>query len=336
MFEKYKIKKILKPRKEFAAQTKTTFLAVFDATHPGSRIAHGFTALAKTLVAAGALVALLGSMSVYADTANVAADSPLYPLKRLGESVQLAVAAPAAKAELQATFATRRANEISDLETRKPSSTIVAGLSNDLNTAINTSLSDAQNADLGDGQLTNFCDKVLSAIATSSITSQSDPGAGHFHVALNARAQIIGKFVNQCGADLDNDATSTTASGTSTVTESTSTSPTPFQLFRRLFPMMPSSTIDNASGTNPQGAGDDGGGKGKGDNGNGGSRRPPFFYRLPPGIATSTASSTASTTSSTAPHSPFQRLFPDANTSTTINVTSSVDGFGIWKKLFGN
>lgn len=255
MFERYKIKKLIQPRKEFTKETKTTFLAVFDATHPDARSAHahGITRLARSFIAVGALVAVFAGMSVYADTANVGVESPLYPLKRLGESVQLAVAPPAEKAQLQATFATRRADEISDLETKNPTSTSIAGLSNDLNTSLSASLNDEQNAKLGDGQLTDFCNKVLAAIATSSV-----------ELHMNFQHGFDSKFIAQCGADLNATGTRMTT-GTSTANATSS--------FYARFPFLfsiPSSTTA-ATGTREHGRGG-------------------LFYRLPPG-ATSTATS---------------------------------------------
>jgi len=187
-----KILKDLKPRKEFTEKAKAAFLTVFDAAHPASAFAvarpHGFALWAKGLVAAVAFAAVFVGMSVYADTANVNADSPLYSLKRLSESVQLAVSPAPEKAQLEATFATRRAKEIGDLETRKPSSTVaITDLSDDLDAAVSSSLRDAKKADLGDGQLSKFCDKVSSLI--------TNPGIGKSH------SNIIERFVGQCGVD---------------------------------------------------------------------------------------------------------------------------------------
>jgi hypothetical protein len=207
MFERYKIKKLLKPRKEFTEQTKAAFLAVFDVAHlTGVVAADGmdaritkshFNVFAKTAIAFAAILAIFASASVYADTANVAADSPLYPLKRLGESVQLAIAPAPEKAQLQVTFATRRASEIAYLEARTPSSTQIVALSNDLNTALDSSLNDAQSANLSDGQLKTFCNKVLTALA-----------AGTHPV-------VVHRFAVQCGASVGADGSaSANASGT--------------------------------------------------------------------------------------------------------------------------
>jgi hypothetical protein len=235
MFENAKIKKILKPRKEFEERSKAAFLAVYDTAHPagqqalqprGSRHSGVF---AKSLVALGTLIALLAAASVYADTANVAADSPLYPFKRFSENVQLAVAPAPEKAELQATFAARRADEITDLETRKPSSTIIAGLASDLNTDIDASLDDAQKTNLQAGQLKTFCDKVLSAIATSSATIAGQGGHGTFSL----RANIVGRFINQCGADLGGGTSATSSPAVARVPSSTRNVHLPL---RKLFP----------------------------------------------------------------------------------------------------
>jgi hypothetical protein len=139
------VRRLFAPPQKFREMAKGRFLAVFDARYPAHT--HGRAAYPQFLFAvkalAGALAAaaiVLGGVSVYADTKNVPADSPLYPLKRLSETVQLAVTAPSAKADLQATFAVKRAAEISDLSARHPTSTLLAGLANDLDTDVSSSL----------------------------------------------------------------------------------------------------------------------------------------------------------------------------------------------------
>ncbi|HVO28488.1 MAG TPA: DUF5667 domain-containing protein [Candidatus Paceibacterota bacterium] len=166
-------RKAIAPRKEFIKETRIAFLAVFGAAHPGARAR--FTAMARSFIAGGAIVALFAGMSVYADTTNVAADSPLYPLKRLGESVQLAVAPASQKAQLQATFAARRAAEISALAAKNPSSTQIAGLARDLNDDVSNSAAAATQANLTDGALDQFCGRLASAVASSSFILQGRP-----------------------------------------------------------------------------------------------------------------------------------------------------------------
>ncbi|HVM76894.1 MAG TPA: DUF5667 domain-containing protein [Candidatus Paceibacterota bacterium] len=151
-------KKLLHPDRDFAAEAKERYLAAFDARH-GTRpeaVRRAPHAWAKVLIAAAACAAIMMSVSAYADTANVAADNPLYPLKRLSENVRLALAPQGEQAEIQVSLADRRANEIEDLSVRKPTSTIIAKLSLDLQDAVSSSLGDVQdengnNDDNGNG-----------------------------------------------------------------------------------------------------------------------------------------------------------------------------------------
>lgn len=59
-----------------------------------------------------ALLAINGGAVVYADVADVAADSPLYPYKRVSEKVRVAIAPAESKPTLRAHFAERRSREI--------------------------------------------------------------------------------------------------------------------------------------------------------------------------------------------------------------------------------
>src|ERR1700722_13081238 len=208
------IRKTIQPSSAFKEKTKIAFLAVFDAAHPGTARARSshFTIFAKAVVACVALFAIFAGASVYADTANVPADNALYPLKRLGENVQLALAPVSAKPELQATFAARRASEISDLSNRKPSSTIIASLDIALDSDVNNSVSAAVATKLGDGQLNTFCGKILSAIATSSVA---------LHDQLSIHPSVLARFENECA--LKENATSTTTNTGATTTASSTT-----------------------------------------------------------------------------------------------------------------
>lgn len=217
------IKKFLKPRKEFVEQTKTSFLVVFDASRwmagngatateaniLGRPIRAHLGMLAKIFIACGAFAGVFIGVSVYADVANVAVNSPLYPLKRLSENVQLAVVPTEDKPQLQAVFAARRASEISKLETVDPSSTAISHLAQDLNTDINNSLTGAAAAGIEDGKLDQLCGKVLSAIATSSIV---------LHDQLAIRQRVLLRFENSCGEKGDNTMTATTTAAASPAT----------------------------------------------------------------------------------------------------------------------
>jgi hypothetical protein len=214
-----RVKRMIKPQKSFQQKTKTAFLAVFDVVHPApvhARAAHR-NVFAKTLVACAALIAIFASMSVYADTANVTADNPLYPLKRFSENVQLAVSPAPEKADLQANFAERRVYEIADLATRKPTSTLLDKLDTDLDVAVNASLSDAQQAELQDGNLNRLCDKVYNVLRAPSTGEHDDSRSG-------LRIGVLRRFVNQCGPSIvDNESTSSTQASVPTSTPATVT-----------------------------------------------------------------------------------------------------------------
>jgi hypothetical protein len=259
-----RLQKMLQPRKEFKEQTKTAFLAVFDAANPNTRTSHSITAAARAFIAGGALVAIFAGVSVYADTANVPADSTLYPLKRLSENVQLALTPVAQKPQLQATFADRRAAEISDLSTRKPTSTIIAGLDNDLDSDVDNSISAAVATDLGDGKLNAFCGKVLSAIATSSMA---------LHDQLSIHPKVLARFENECAASgggnanesaYGNESTATTtivaadfATTTAASTNDTPafTFPNPFSPFSSTTSTVPTSTFHASTTFHVRGGG---------------------------------------------------------------------------------
>lgn len=133
------------PSKEFKEKAKTRFLAVFDAQFPASarpRASEFVLAMRALAVVLGVAAVVFGGASVYADTQNVAADNPLYPLKRLSESVQLSLTPGTAKLQVEASIAARRAEEIADLEERHPSSTLLPGLTKDLTKAVRASMNE--------------------------------------------------------------------------------------------------------------------------------------------------------------------------------------------------
>lgn len=179
----------LSPDKVFVEKTKGRFLAAFDA-HYGTRAAHGYSAMAKVFATALAAIAIVASATVYAETSNVAPDSSFYPLKRLGESVQLQFTPAAKKSQLQASFAVRRMDEISDLQLRKPSSTVLPALNNDLDAAVSASISDQVSIDLPRGKPSDFCANLFSAIGSNDSL---------VHDGLLRHPQIIQRFEQRCG-----------------------------------------------------------------------------------------------------------------------------------------
>lgn len=204
------------PSKEFTQRARDRFLTAFDARYPSvvtpwhARIVFTAKALASVLAIAAVV---LGSASVYADTRNVPVNDPLYPLKRLNESVRLAVAPPQEKPQLQASFVARRVSELNDLEEKDPSSTAIVRLANDAGNAVSASITAADNSNLQDGQLTHFCGTLFSAIATSSPA---------FRDELENHRRALERFESKCeGADADaenaaedaNDASSSVPAG---------------------------------------------------------------------------------------------------------------------------
>ncbi|HVN26673.1 MAG TPA: DUF5667 domain-containing protein [Candidatus Paceibacterota bacterium] len=142
-----------RPDEAFVRRGKERFLAAFDArfgTRPERAAAHGLPGWmrAATAVLAGAI--FMVSVAAYADAANVSADSPLYPLKRWSEGVRLALTPTNGQAQFEATLAARRANEIADLSTRKPTSSLISGLAVDFDDAVSSSLAAVAPVSRGD------------------------------------------------------------------------------------------------------------------------------------------------------------------------------------------
>ena len=221
-----RLKRAIAPDREFAKRAKARFLAAFDARH-GTNVRPAWFASPAWI--AGVFLFLLAggtfAASVYAEAKNVPADSPLYGLKRMNERMVLAFAAPAAKLDLQGAFTARRADEITDLESRKPSSTMIDGLSKDLGDDLDESAAAIGNAETGDASST-----ASEAAATTTATTP-DLGNGRLSVfctdieaALNGsssairgvivkRGEAIGRLKHACEPDqMAQTATSATVS----------------------------------------------------------------------------------------------------------------------------
>jgi len=227
------LQKLFSPSREFSERAKERFLVAFDARYPSVVLARApwFVFAMKASVGVIAVVAvLLGSASVYADTKNVPADNPLYPLKRFNETVQLAVAPAGNQAQLHAAFAARRVAELGDLEERKPASDAITQLKTDADESVNASITEAENNDIHDGALSDLCGRLLLTIATSSVGQSVAEFSGH--------KGDLERFTNKCEkADSDRDeniTTSTADISTTTVDASASatTSTTPNLEFR--------------------------------------------------------------------------------------------------------
>ena len=204
------LKKGLSPRPGFLEEGKHNFLAAFDASAlsrpqilaatKNSRITYLF----KFGIGALAFVAVIVSASAYADTANVSATSPLYPLKRLGENVQLALTPASQKARVQATFAVRRVDEITQLQATQPSSTLIRSLDNDLNADISSSVN-MDNSEKGNkGAGDNNDKKVFTALCMKL--------SGTLGANLLSHADLLARFNAKCASDSNSTSTMDTAS----------------------------------------------------------------------------------------------------------------------------
>lgn len=195
------------PSETFAEDAKRKFLAVFDARYP-AKVSWLMFAMRMAAAAIAIAAIVTSGATVYADAANVPADSPLYPFKRLGENVQLAVAPQQEDASLQASFAARRVAEINDLQNRKPTSTMIAQLSKDADEAVDASIAAADKTKMEGGQLTALCTQLLSALVpTSTIggaaatTTGTAPGlavAAEAHEELHGNLNALDRFTRQC------------------------------------------------------------------------------------------------------------------------------------------
>ncbi|HUC01393.1 MAG TPA: DUF5667 domain-containing protein [Candidatus Paceibacterota bacterium] len=229
-------KKSLQPRKEFLTQGKQRFLAAFDASplaagagaasgvRPSARLS-GWTLFLRVGTGTVAAIAIAFGMSAYAATAgNVSPTNPLYPLKRLVENVQLAVAPAQAKAQLQATFAVQRANEIDALQVQHPSSTLIPRLTVDLDSEISSSLaaaSSSPSSNPGDGNTKsgagNGTAGSVGVFCAAFTKSTSSVLFGHLEGDLVLHPSILAQFNAQCGSDSPRDGNTEGGAASTTV-----------------------------------------------------------------------------------------------------------------------
>lgn len=119
------VKRLLEPREAFLEASREAFLAEVAkrrvAPYAPQFAWRVFGMQAVRYSAVFASIALLGTSGLvaYADNRNVSVDSPLYPLKRVGEQVRLTVVPVVREPELRKEFARRRASELAEVETKK-------------------------------------------------------------------------------------------------------------------------------------------------------------------------------------------------------------------------
>jgi len=221
-FSKHKlpprVQKTIAPEAEFIKKAKGNFLAAFDAHYGAVRPTYGFVFAMRAMAVVLVLFGATAGATVYADTQNVPVNSPLYALKRLGETVQLTLASPELRPQLEATFAARRVVEINALEQSHPSSTLIPALANDLDKEVNASIIDVSTSTGNSTEKVNVCGKVLSILSTSSSAMQGE---------LLTHPEVIARFENRCGGTVTGIVTtSTTITTTIIATNTIITNPT--------------------------------------------------------------------------------------------------------------
>ncbi len=182
-----RIKATLAPERRFAADAKKRYLSLYDAAHGGAA-GHGvgWRVAWRSAGAAAAILATVAATSAFADVRNVPPTNMLYPLKRLAESVQLAVAPAAAKPTLELSFAARRAEEINAIAANPDAAAyapLVKKLTKNLDAEVSSSLADEARTPLKGEALLKFCsfmgpafsEEQATATATSSATVTSTP-----------------------------------------------------------------------------------------------------------------------------------------------------------------
>lgn len=117
--QKY-LKNIFEPRKEFLENSRSLFLSEIT-NRPGATFGAPVRIMTRHLFLkyaagmAGVLLFATSAASAYADQTDVSPESPLYPLKKLSENVQLTVASNEKKIALYEKFAERRVKEIGEI-----------------------------------------------------------------------------------------------------------------------------------------------------------------------------------------------------------------------------
>lgn len=202
--------KLFSPDEKFLKETRFLFLELADKNSGVKSAAitiEAYRKAARYVFASIIALIFLGSgLVAYADKQDVTVKSPLYGLKRFGESVKLSLA-PAAKEKikLNVEFAQRRAKEIQQLkkEDGKGSEQGIKNLENDFKANIASIEND--NEDNGAG----VSDKKIQELCriSSTVFKLGENGQG---------GDVIEKFQEKCGTGINGTQNSSTDSATST------------------------------------------------------------------------------------------------------------------------
>lgn len=183
------MKKYCEPREEFLNECRDLFVSTLCRQIPKAESVKSSAIFSSKAFRFGFGsffgVFLIGSGAVaFADRQNVGYSHPLYPLKRLGETLKLTLASQEARPVLLEQFAKRRLEEIKEVseianvvqaEKNASSSTqsfqrdkehtnIIMNLNNDLHSHINAAIKETENEKIEKQKATNLCQSILKTL----------------------------------------------------------------------------------------------------------------------------------------------------------------------------
>ncbi len=122
--------RLLRPSRAFVARARIRYLSAYQERYPQAhpQAVPVFRYFSRGLVVGVAVAVLVGGASTYAEQKNVDPTSPLYPLKRSSEAIQLVLTTTAERPALHAKLAERRLGEAEAIRAADPSSLRTAAL----------------------------------------------------------------------------------------------------------------------------------------------------------------------------------------------------------------
>ncbi len=131
----------IKIDKDVAEKTKLAYLENYRRKFPFIKESRrSFHYFAFGFASGIALILIISGSAVYANQTNVGADSLLYPMKRIYESIDLGLSGKTEKSLLQVEFADRRLKEIEDITKKSPENPKVTNLLKDLENSVKDSM----------------------------------------------------------------------------------------------------------------------------------------------------------------------------------------------------
>lgn len=123
---KKRLRRLYRSRRAFRDRTRGLYLSAYRTRFPEVRLSSarapvgGWRIALRGASVALAVAVLVGGATTYADVRNVSTTSALYPLKREGERVRLALAPSSKQPALHASFAARRLVEVQEVKAVDP------------------------------------------------------------------------------------------------------------------------------------------------------------------------------------------------------------------------